>query len=280
MHKKILLMMTPALLLLTASCGHKPTPISEMKNASAADSMMYYFGEMQAAYYWQDAETDTLLRTQASRDDFMKGFKAAMKMDDDNSAYNKGLQLGLRLALRVREFQQRYGTDFSEDMLAESMEYFLRNDSAFDIREAQREYYALKNRYEFDKASAEIEDAVVNLRTRGAAKGFSAVNDTLYVKDVTPARTGRFLQEGDRIAIEISVSTIDGHEVVARQFPDSITLGEGRIPEIVRNAIYTMADGQTRQFMTTPRTLFGRRYSLYNLPYDEPVVFTIKAARN
>ena len=107
-HKNLLIALMGALLVLTG-CKNSPKKLSDLKGGTPADSMMYYFGQMQAGNYWQDAETDTLLRSDDSREEFMKGFRAAMGMDTDDPAYNKGLQLGLRLAVRLREFKERYG---------------------------------------------------------------------------------------------------------------------------------------------------------------------------
>ena len=103
------------------------------------------------------------------------------------------------------------------------------------------------------------------------------INDTLYAKPATPATNGPLFKVGERLAVDVSASTLEGREIVARQFPDSITLGEGRVPNVVREGILTMTSGQTRTFMTTPRTLFGKRYKAYSLPSDEPVIFTVKA---
>lgn len=261
------------------ACGGKSGNISDMDGANAADSMMYYFGAMQASNYWQDAETDTLLRTEKAREKFLEGFRKAMKMDEDDSAYNKGLQLGLRLAIRLREFEKRYGVTFSENVLANSLEYFLRNDSSINISEAQKVYYVIKDRFELNAATKEIEAAKSNLAMFGNSRGFEMLSDTLYYKDITPAIGDPAFHEGDKIALEVTASTVDGKEITARQFPDSLTLGEGRIPAVVRYSIYTMTNGQTRQFMTTPRSLFGKRYAVYNLPYDEPVIFTVKASK-
>ena len=275
MHRKFLLLTLAGVLI--AGCSHSPKDISQLKDASPADSMMYYFGEMQASNYWLDAQTDTMLQSEKARAEFISGLKAAMKMDADDSAYNKGLQLGLRLALRLREFEQRYGAKFSEELLASSIENFLRNDSCIDLTEAQRGYYRLKDRYELEAANKELGDSKVKLAKRGREMGFEMLSDTLYALDVTPAAKVRRLKEGDRVAVSVSASTIDGKEIVTRQFPDSVTLGEGRVPLVVKEAIFTMTPGQTRQFMTTPRTLLGKRYAVYKLPYDEPIIFTVKA---
>lgn len=260
-----------------AGCHNTPKDLSELKDATPADSMMYYFGEMQASYYWQDAQADTMLKTEASRRDFIEGFRAAMKMDRDENAYNLGLALGLRLAVRLREFKTRYGTEFSEEVLAASLEHFLENDTLVNVADAQRGYYRIKDKLELGAAESELVKAKARLAERGHARGYEMVSDTLFALDVTPATSARRFQEGDRISCHVTASTIDGKEIDARQFPDSITLGEGRVPMVVRYAIYTMTDGQTRQFMTTPRTLFGKRYTAFKLPPDEPVIFTVKA---
>lgn len=275
MHKKLLLLMLAAFTLV--ACDRSPKDISDLKDATPADSMMFYFGTMQASIYWRDAETDTLLRSEKARQKFMEGFRAAMKMDEDDSAYNKGLQLGLRLALRLREFHQRYGEDFSEEILAASLENYLENDSDFDLAQAQKGYYRIKDQLEQEASLRELTEAKKQLAKCGKEKGYQMINDTLYALDVTPPSRGPKFKTGDRLAVEVTASTLDGKEIVTRQFPDSITLGEGRVPLIVRYAIFTMTNGQTRKFMTTPRTLLGKRYQLYHLPADKPIIFTVKA---
>lgn len=280
MLKHIVILTLSAAALLLAGCSGRPKDISDLKDATPADSMMYYFGEMQAAAYWIDAETDTILTTQEAREEFIKGFRTAMNLSRKEAAYNKGLQLGLRLSIRLNEFERRYDTDFSEEILASSLENYLEKGSgSIDLGAAQRGYYAIKDRLELEAADRELGDAKKNLSRFGSSRGFAQVNDTLYARDITPAGSGTPLKEGDRIAVKISVSSLDGKEIVTRQFPDSITLGEGRVPLIVRYAIYTMTEGQTRQFMTTPRILFGKGYSAYKVPYDEPVIFTIKVQK-
>ena len=251
-----------------------------MHNPSDTDSMMYYFGEMQANNYSQDAESDTLLRSEEAKAQFMEGLRHAIKMDSSDEAYNKGLQLGLRLALRLREFENRYGVSFSKDIMAAALENALNSYKEVDIISAQKGFYAIKDRLELKTASKEVSDAIVKLRTQGNDNGFIMISDTLFAKDVTPGNGGPTFKNGDRVAVEVSASTLDGKEIVARQFPDSLTIGEGRVPKIVSIGINTMTNGQTRTFMTTPRTLFGKRYAAYHLPHDEPVLFTVKAIQN
>ena len=280
MHiKKLLVSIIAIIAVGVTGCDRKPKDISDLKNATPADSMMYYFGEMQAYNFWQDAQTDTTLRSDKARREFMKGVRTAMKMDEDDAAYNKGLQLGLRLAVRLREFQSRYGCEFSEEIFTAALENAIFNDTSYNIADAQKEYYKIKDRLEIDAASMELGEAKKMLLERARENDFEMVSDTLFAKDVTPTTTDEHFKEGDRVAVKVTVSTLDGKEIVTRQFPDSVTLGEGRIPLIVRYALYTMTDGQTRQFMTTPRTLFGKRYAAYKLPYDVPVIFTVKAQR-
>lgn len=270
-----------ALFCLMISCGKKePASLEDLKGHSAVDSMMYYFGEMQAAAYWQDAETDTVLRTEQARHEFLEGVKAAMEMDKESEAYNKGLQLGLRLALRIREFQDRYDMSFSEKIFQASLKNSLMDDNRDSIALAQKGFYKLKDRLELEAANKELADSKKELKKLAPTKGFTMLSDTLYAKEITPAGPGPRIKEGDRVAVSVSASTLDGQEIVARQFPDSITLGSGRVPKVVAVGIQTMTDGQTKSFMTTPRTLFGKRYKAYHLPYDEPVIFTVKATQN
>lgn len=276
-----LFIIAAAFIVMLAACGGKnPKSIDDLEGGTPADSMMYYLGQMQAATFWQDAESDTLLRSQEAREQFIKGFREALKLEDADpqSPYNKGLQLGLRLAIRLREFEKRYGVSFPESVIASSLEAAIECDSCnMNLAEAQKGFYLIKDRFELKTSQREIADAKVKLSEKSKKQGFAIVSDTLYAKDITPSTGGAKLKDGDRVAVEVTASTLDGKEIVARQFPESITIGEGRVPRIVCLGMHTMTSGQTRTFMTTPRTLFGKRYALYHLPHDEPVIFTVKA---
>ena len=261
-----------------ASCGGGNKTSLDGKDDTPADSMMYYFGIMQANNFWQDAENDTLLRTQEGRDNFIKGFEDAMKMESDNDAYNQGLQLGLRLAIRLREFKALYGMDFPEEMLVASFAQSLKDDHNFNVADAQKEFYKIKDRLDLQKRCDEVAGAKKNLGKIAGKEGFTMVSDTLYAKDVTAAGAGPKFKDGDHVKIELTAATVEG-KAIERQFPDNITIGEGKVPRVVCLGLHTMTDGQTRSFMTTPRT-FLKRPELYGLEPDEPVVFTIKVTRD
>lgn len=279
MHKILSLLAMGALLVLSG-CKNSPKSISDLKGEEAEDSMMYFFGEMNANNYWQDAESDTTLRSEEARKEFMEGLRDGLDMDRSSAAYNKGLQLGVRLGIRVREFEDRYGVKLPKNVLADAMDNCL-NDAPenINIAEAQKGFYAIKDRYEFNATEKDIQAATGNLEEMAEKMGFSKLSDTLYVKVVIPGRGPKF-KLGDRIPLEATASTLNGQDLVTKQFPDSVTLGEGRLRPVVSVAVLTMNDGEICQFMTTPRTLLGKRmHTVYKLPADQPVIFTVKAGQ-
>ena len=71
-----------AALLLLASCGGKgegeSRSIADYGEISTADSLLYYFGQLRAADYWQFAKGDSTLAERASRDEYLKGLRAGL----------------------------------------------------------------------------------------------------------------------------------------------------------------------------------------------------------
>lgn len=259
------------------ACGRqKPGSLSEIDNATPADSMMYFLGEMVASQYWQDAESDTTLRTEEARREFLNGVRAVVEPGEKSSAYYRGVEYGLNLARNLRKYHKRYDMEYPREIALSAIENGLKGDNRDSILETQKGFYQIKDLMEYDAATRELREAKVALANAARERGFEMVSDTLYALDVTGTGKGRKYRDGDRVAVEVTASTLDGREIVARQFPDSLTIGAGRVPRVVCLGIHTMTDGQTRKFMTTPRTLFGKRYRTYHLPYEEPVIFTVK----
>lgn len=261
---------------LLASCGSKSGDISEMKDATPADSMMYYFGMMQANNYLHDGESDTLFLTEKGKEAFMKGFRKGLNSDKDDPCFNKGYQEGLRLAIRLREFEQQYGTTFPKDMLADAMEAAIQSKEDIDVAAAQKAYYKIKDRLDVDKVGREKPASEEALAKAAKKLEMTMVSDSLYAKDITAPGKGPKFKDGDKIDLQLNAATLNGQEL-GRQFPSQIVLGEGRVPAVVRLAIYTMTDGQTRTFLSTPQAMFGHGFEKYHLTPSDPVVFTIKA---
>lgn len=266
------------LIILLAACGGKPEKVSDIPNASAEDSLMFYYGQMNGNNYWYDAQSDTILKTEEARRDFLEGFMAGLKNGKDNDPYNKGLQLGAKLASRVHDFEKAYNLNLPHDVLIASMEAALNNDSSIDITDAQLNFYKLKDRFEVDKGIREGGLAKESLRKAASKGGMTMINDTLYFKSVSPGKGTEKFKAGDNVELTITASTFEGN-AIAKQFPPKIKMGEGRVPEVVRIALLTMTDGETRLFLTTPHALLGRRFEKYFISAQDPVYFTVKAER-
>lgn len=279
--KKTIFFIVALLVVMATGCEKEPKSLADIKNATPADSMMYFLGEMVASNYWKDAQTDTMLGTQKAREQYNKGLREGLKRAKESVAYNKGLAEGVRLAIRIQEFERRYDVEFPEKILAAAVKNTLESDNRNMVAESQQNFYHIKNRFESKAAGREGIVAKQRLETVAGEEGYSRVNDSLYVRDITPSGGGELFRDGEQVNVSISASTIYGKEIVTVQYPDIVTIGEGRLPEIIAQGLRTMTDGQTRTFITTPRTLLGRKYNEnYHIPYEEPVRFTVKATRN
>lgn len=264
-------------LLACVSCG-KSKDANDLTDASPADSLMYYFGEMQAYNYFHDAQADTILKSDEAKKAFMEGFRKGLDSEKDDPAYNKGIQEGLRLAIRLKELQKAYGMEFPESMLADAFELYLNDEDGIQIADAQKEYYKIKDRLDIEKGLREDDSSRKALAKAAEKEHFIMISDTLYGKDVTAATPGPKFRDGDKVEISLTAATLNGSPL-GKQFPPKIEIGAGRVPRVVCLAICTMTNGQTRTFMTTPQALFGKQYERYHLTATDPVIFTIKAER-
>lgn len=269
----------PAALLLVGfvSCNRAPKSLAEMPDPTAGDSLMYYLGQMQADEFWRQTETDSTLAEASARAEFLKGVRAGMKAADGNDAYNRGLFLGVQLAMNSKEYKEAYEITLDEKLLLAGLEGGLESDTAVNIADAHAGFYKVVDRLNAVKEERDTSKARAALASAASKKGMKKEQEDLYAVDVTPAR-GVKLKEGDRVTLNITAATLSGH-MAGGHFPNVTTLGEGRLPDVIRQAVYTMTPGQTRQFMTTPMAIFGRRYVRMNLSPDEPVIFTVNVDR-
>ena len=264
-----------AFLCATVACDRNHKNIDDIADPTPGDSLMYYFGQMQADNYWRQTQNDSAMSSEEARTEYMQGVEAGIRAAKGSDAYNRGLFLGVQLAMNSKEFEEAYDVDLDRELMLGGLANGLRSDTAVRIADAHAAYYKVVDRLNESRQKRDNDAAIIALAKTAERRGLSEVDDNLYAVDITKSN-GLPLREGDRVHIEITSATASGH-MAGGYFPDIITLGAHRIPDVLRMALYTMTNGQTRQFMTTPMDLFGQRYSRMGLRPDDPIVFTVHA---
>ena len=267
-----------AALLLLASCsGDKKDgemrTLADYDNVTTADSLLYYFGQLRSVDYWQYAHSDTVLETRASRDEYLKGLRAGMDAARDNEAYNQGLYVGVQLAMNMKEFAEDYNVKFNRAIVMNAIEDGLKNDSAVNAGEANRNFRMVLDELNRQKEENDRATAASTLSEAARAGKWSKISDNLYGGLVKTQGTGAQVKEGDFIGFEMQVATTDGADVDRRK-QDRVKVGR-MLPEPVVEALKTMKVGETRTFYTTGPAMFGRMMSRYNLKPAQLLTLTL-----
>ena len=266
-----------------ASCGgnaekkEEVRPLSEYKNVSAADSLIYYFGQLRAVDYWQQAVGDTMLRSRESRDEYMRGLRAGIEAAKENDAYNQGLYVGIQLAMNMKEFSEEFDCgQFNRKILVNAIADGLQNDSVVDAPEASKMFREVLASFEAKKEAKDMEASHEALAGEAKSQKWTRVSDDLYAGK-GEGGSGVLLKSGDTADIEVVISTLDGKEIDRRE-SETGKIGE-IFPGPITQALLAMSLGETKNFYTTPPALLGRYYPRYNLKPAEIIVIKIKTSK-
>lgn len=265
-------------MLLLASCsnekgGDAARGLADYGEVSTADSLLYYFGQLRAADYWQFAKSDSVLSTRQSRDEYLKGLRAGLDAARDDDAYNQGLYVGIQLAMNMKEFSEEYNVDLNRKLVYSAIEDGLMNDSAVNTIEANRMFRQVLERLNIQKEEADRATAVATLSEAAKAGKWTKIDDTLYGGLVKTAGEGAVVKPGDFVGVQVEINDTDGKEIDRRTM-DRVKVGQS-FPGPVTEAIYTMKVGETRTFYTTGPAMFGRLISRYNVKPTQILTFTV-----
>lgn len=267
-----------ASLLLLASCSEGNSErgsrsIEDYGDLTTADSLLYYFGQLRAADYWQFAKTDSLLVTRQSRDEYLKGLRAGLDAARDNDAYNQGLYVGIQLAMNMKEFAEEYGVDLNRKVVYGAIEDGLANDSAVNIQEANSQFRRVLETLNKQKEENDRQTAIATLSEAAKAGKWTRINDSLYGGLAKTAGSGEVVKESDFVGVKVDISDTDGKQIDTRSL-ERVKVGQG-FPGPVTEAISTMKIGETRTFYTTAPAMFGRLLARYNLKPTQILAFTV-----
>ncbi len=265
-----------ASLMLLASCdGRKTQSISDISDATPGDSVMFYFGQNLATDFWLGTESDTTLRGENEREDYLRGVEAGIAAARQNEAYNKGLFVGVQVAANLKDFKELYpDIKLDEKVLISALRAGLESDTAVNTAEAKSKFYKLMDDLARSKEKADIKIAEAKLAQEGPKLGMKVQGPMLYSKIVTPGN-GPEIKIGEKIALELSVSTING-DMVGIKLPKEVVVGRSYTVPMLGAALPGMKVGETRQFLSTPMEVTPRRYKLGEYKAEQLMKVTVK----
>lgn len=263
--------------LILASCqtpGAKE--LSQIDDATKADSLIYYFAQMRGVEYDREAQRDTTLATDQAKKGYLMGVQAGLNAaKEGNDAYNRGLFLGMQMAMNFEQFAKDYGVKLNKKVFMESLNEALKSDSLVDPQEMQREFYRIMGEFNTQKEERDKMAATEGLKTAAADLKLPKITDDLYGMP-TEKTEGAAIKDGDNLEVSIQLANVDGKAIEA-PLPSQLKVGARNLPASITDALKALKSGETGKFVTSAQALFGQRSSQMGLEASTPVVMTIKA---
>lgn len=249
--------------LVMASCSTPSgAPESGDSGLSKADSLIYFFGQMRGSEYNQTAEKDSTLADPEARKQFVRGVKAGIDaVKAEKEAYNRGLFLGMQMAMTMQQFKEDYGYNLSSRVFLQSLSETVNADTVLNPNEIQSNFYRVMGELNEEKEQKENEEASAALAKAATAEKMVELSENLWG---TKSDKGDKIKTGDKVNINLAISTLDGKSVDS-PFPRELTLGERMNNSPVVAAILTLSSGEEGNFLTTARALFGARCAQFGL---------------
>lgn len=247
--------------------------LSEIKNATETDSLFYYFGQIRANDYWQQAHMDSTFKSEEARSAYLKGLQEGINLGKEGEvAYNRGLLEGLNLSMNCEEFQKEYKQKPNKNIVVESIAYGLRNDSIVNASEAQAAFYQIMGRLNEQKLELDKAASQQSLKKTAASKKMEAVNDDLYEK-VIKAGNGEMVKRNDKLNLSVEFKKLNGSDL-GFPAPEELEVNSS-LPEPLINALLKMKVGEKAEFASTALAFFGQRCAQRGLEPADVILFTI-----
>lgn len=272
---------TAAMGLLLASCqggaSSDTSSLGELKNASAADSLIYYFGQMRGAEFHRQAERDTTLDNAQAKKAYIQGVQAGINAAKaNNEAYNQGLFLGMQMAMNLQQFKDDYGVELNKRIFMSSISEAVNADSLADTQEMQREFYKIIGKFNEEKEAREKAAAAESLTKEAQNLKLPKISDDVY-GEVTVKTDSAQIKTGDNVDFDAKVTKINGQDLNA-PLPKKGKVGARNLAAPLNDMLASLKGGETGRFITSARALFGPRVTQMGLEPADVVIVTLKAS--
>ena len=260
-----------------ASSNSNSNALADLKDATAADSLIYYFGQMRGAEYQRQAERDTTLSEAQAKKAYIQGVQAGMNaVKNGSEAYNQGLFLGMQMAMNLQQFKEDYGVDLNKRLFVESLSNAVNADSLSNPQETQREFYKIIGRFNEEKETRDKAAAGESLGKEAQAMKLPKLSDDVYGEIIVKTDSAA-LKTGDNVEMDLKLTKVDGKELNA-PLPKKGKIGARNIVAPLNDMLKHMKSGESGRFITSARSLFGARVSQLGLEPTDVVVVNLKAS--
>ena len=247
-----------------------------LSDATPADSLVYYFGQMRGLEYKRQSEVDTTLKEQSAKQAYIQGIQAGLSgVREDDEAYNKGFMLGMQMAMNFKQFHDQYDVTINKEIFVKSVSQALNSDSLPSQTEMQGHFYRIMGQFNAEKEAKDKQAAIETVSQEAKNMNLPMISEELY-GSVTEKTDGEKIKDGDEVTLDMKLEKPDGEKIQA-PFPNRAKVGARNIPEVLNTMLLNMNSGETGKYITSARALFGQRVAQMNIEPSQVIVMTLKA---
>lgn len=263
------------MLILFSSCQrNEGKDLDDYTNLTSVDSLLFYYTQLRAHEYWEEAEKDTLLRSSEARQDFIEGFEEGFKsIREDAPNYNRGMELGVRMAINILKFENTYGVKLDPDLVVPALKNGLRNGADIPELEYQENFYRILNKLRNEQREHDHQKARTSLIEEARHQKMSKITDDLYFRIIKKGE-GEYAQYGNTVFVTVNYERADGQDIVIPS-PGMVTIGSDGMPNVLCKAYTRLNKGEIAMFATTADAVFGSRTYVMGMKPEDVLLLTI-----
>lgn len=254
--------------LMLASCNNSTQNSSDLASATAkGDSLVYCFGQLRGAEFMREALKDSALNTPATKQEYLRGIKAGLDVvKADKEAYNRGLYIGMQMAMNFSQFEKDYGVRLSDKEFLKGVSEAINSDSTVNTSDMQATFYRIMNEFSKEKEQRDKAAASEALKKAGEDQKLQQISENLWGN--ASADTTANIKDGDKVKIDLKVTNLKGKSIET-PFPKELKVGQRMNTNPITEAVKTLASGQTGNFLTSAQALLGARCAQVGLEPSE-----------
>lgn len=245
--------------LMLTGCNSTPQPkeISQLSNATLADSLAYYLGEQGAMSYWRATAQDSTMKSEASKAAYLAGFKKGMEMVSEDEAFNTGLSQGMSLAMYYKTLEKEYDLDMNNNPALAGFAFGMQNDTIVNPSKLQQDIMPLGRKVEAIKEAKDKEEADKKIAEEMQKSGYERDENGVAYKVVDKGQDKK-LEIDEMVLVELTMTDVAGKPIVPSEGkPRKMVVGQESYVPIVNKVLPKMSVGATYKVLGSATEIFG-----------------------